>query len=38
MDEDTLNALRNVKDYLVQIGGSENFQVTIDLISKCKNS
>jgi hypothetical protein len=37
-DENTLNALRNVKDYLVRNGGSENFEVTIDLISKCKDS
>ena len=37
-DEDTINTLRNVKDYLVQNGGSENFELTIDLISKCKNS
>ena len=37
-DEDTLNVLRNVKDYLVRNGGSENIEVTIDLISKCKNS
>ena len=36
--EDTLNALRNVKNYLVWNRGPENFQVTIDLISKCKNS
>ena len=38
MDEDTLNALRNVKDYLLRNEDSENFEVTIDLISKCKNS
>ena len=37
-DEDTINALRNVKDYLVQNGGSGNFELTIDLTSKCKNS
>ena len=37
-DEDTVNALQNVKDYLVQNGGSENFELTIDLISKYKNS
>ena len=37
-DEDTLNALRNIKDYFVQNGGSENFEVTIDLISKAKKS
>ena len=36
-DEDTLNVLWNVKDYLVQNRGSENFEETIDLNSKCKN-
>ena len=36
-DEDTLNVLWNVKDYLVQNRGSENFEETIDLNSKRKN-
>ena len=30
-DEDTLNVLWNVKDYLLQNRGSENFEETIDL-------